>query len=64
MGYGSNDIVEVECSYLHETDHAILIETADGKEVWLPKLGGKTCWDATTGMVSLPEWLAEQRELI
>lgn len=59
-----SDLVNVACKLKHETKAAWLVTDGD-RDVWLPKsqceleLGkNMTC------MVTLPEWLAREKELI
>ena len=55
-----HDIIEIAGLVRHETDLAIFFD--DGtKRVWLPKSMVEVNDDGT---VSLPEWLAEEKELI
>jgi hypothetical protein len=60
--------VEIEAEYIHETDLALLINDGD-QEVWLPKSQIK--YDYVQGsdslleiIVTMPEWLAIEKELI
>lgn len=55
-----HDIIEVAGRVLNETDKAIRFD--DGvREVWLPKSQVEV---NTDGTISLPEWLAKEKELI
>ena len=54
-----SDLVDIACELRHETDQAWLI--FDGtKEVWLPK----SLVEFADGEVTLPEWLAIEKELV
>jgi len=61
-----NDMIAVSVLFVRETDAAILVDDA-GNEVWLPKSQIEFPDDAKLDDVidvSLPEWLAEDKELI
>ena len=53
--------VEISAELIHETDDAYLIEPPDGRRVWLPK--SKCEYDGKITF-TIPEWLAEQRDLV
>jgi hypothetical protein len=63
----NHDIIELECWVRGETEKAYLIETDTGKG-WVPKsqcevergVNGHGAMDS----IQLPEWLAQERELI
>lgn len=46
---------------LHETENAYLIEY-EGTKVWVPK--SQVEFDEEDGTLTLPEWLAMEKELI
>jgi hypothetical protein len=53
--------VEIDGSIQHETDLAYLFH--DGQvAVWLPKSQVK--WDEDTSTMTMPEWLAIEKELV
>lgn len=54
-----NDMIEIACEIVHETDRAVLVNDGD-IEVWLPL----SQVEVTDASVLLPEWLAEERGLI
>ena len=62
--------VDIICKYITSTDKALLIE-ADGEQVWIPisqindlsvELSELERGDPLT--ITIPEWLAEDKELI
>jgi hypothetical protein len=54
------ELIDIACTVLHETDKAYLID--DGaRKVWLPK---SQCEKNEDGTVTLPMWLAKEKELI
>lgn len=57
----SEKLVDLEIDRIkHRTEKAILI-TKDGKDVWLPKSQIEINDDDT---ITLPEWLAIEKELV
>lgn len=67
----SDDMIELYCEIVRETDKAIGIKSGtldmdlgDGKSklVWLPK--SQIDWDEDEGVVYIPQWLAEDKGLI
>ena len=60
----NHDIIELECWVRGETDKAYLIETDMGK-AWVPKSQCEVERDSDDkATIQLPEWLAQERELI
>lgn len=63
-----HDIVEVQVTLIHETEKAYLFDTGaigrDGKPVhaWVPK--SQCEFDPDTGVVQMPESIAEEKGLI
>ncbi len=56
-----SDLIDIACKIKAETDKAILID--DGtKEVWLPK--SQIELNREDSIVTMPEWLAMEKELI
>lgn len=58
------DLVDIICKLKHETDAAWLIDDGD-RDVWLPK--SQCELELSKNMVctiTLPEWLAIEKELI
>lgn len=61
MVSGRSDLIEIACTFIHQTDGAVLIH--DGaRRVWLPKSAIEI--DRAAGTVTLPESLALEKELI
>lgn len=61
-----SDVIDLEVHLHHETDRAVLVsDTGDKADaVWLPKSQVEIEEYGTCHMVTLPEWLAEERGLI
>lgn len=57
----NHDIIEVEVEIIHQTETAIKVENLKGVNVWLPKSKIEI---HDNGEISLPEWLAIDRELV
>lgn len=55
-----NDIVDIEVFLVRETDAAWLLDDGDEKPVWIAKSQAE--FDGE--ILSLPEWLAMEKELI
>lgn len=69
MGRGS-EIVDLDLEFLAETDSAMKFRDADGIEAWLPKSQivmmlreARMPKLHQVVAVSLPQWLAEEKEL-
>lgn len=60
-----SDVIDVNVHLHHETDKAVLVSDTGDKDdaVWLPKSQIEIEPDGATHVVSLPEWLAIEREL-
>lgn len=56
-----NDEIEISAELVHETDDAYLIEEPGGRREWVPK--SAVVWDGKVTF-TMPEWLAEKRDLI
>jgi len=59
-------MVDISGELIHETDNAILIDDGD-RRVWLPKSQVEMEGMAFAGYnikISIPEWLAQEKELI
>lgn len=61
--------VECEgCVAVHETDHALLVRTIEGDEVWIPLSqiddDSEVFAEGTEGTLVIPAWLAEDRGLV
>lgn len=61
-----SNVIDITVHLHHETDAAVLVsDTADPKDaVWLPKSQIEIEADGATHTVTLPEWLALEKELI
>lgn len=58
-------LVDLEVELRHETDNAILISDDGKRGIWLPKSQVEfEPVDGKTGIVTLPEWLAIEKELV
>lgn len=55
----NHKIITVQAELLHETDKAYRVDVGDGG-VWVPK---SQC-EYEDGELQIPEWLAEEKELI
>ena len=61
-----SDMVEISGELIHETDEAILIDDGN-RRVWLPRSQIEMDGTAFAGYnikISVPEWLAQEKELI
>lgn len=61
-----HDIVEVTVEVRHETQKAVLVKNLKNLEVWLPKSQIELEYDEVkkVHIIQLPEWLANEKELI
>lgn len=61
-----SDVIDLELHLHHETDRAVLVsDTGDKADaVWLPKSQVEIAEWGAHHMVTLPEWLAEERGLV
>lgn len=57
---GRSDLVDIDCEIIGETERAIRIDDGS-KTCWLPRSLSEINDDGT---VTIPEWLAMDRELI
>ena len=55
-----SDLIDIEVVLKHETELAWLVDDGDVKPVWIPKSQAE--FDGET--LTLPEWLALEKELI
>jgi hypothetical protein len=53
-------LTDIELEIKAETDRAVMVENLKGKVVWLPK----SQIEIDNGVITLPEWLAIEKELI
>ena len=60
-----SNLIDVACTFKHETKAAWLVNDGD-RDIWLPKSQCEVdiAGDNTTCIVTLPEWLAIEKELI
>lgn len=59
-----NDLIDVEVFLKHETDAAWLVEDSSGTSTWVPKSQGEISIGADgRGVLTIPEWLADEKEL-
>lgn len=57
----NHELVDIDCVVHHETDAAYLIHNGK-KKVWVPK--SRVEWNSDNRTMTMPEWLAEEKELI
>jgi len=63
-----NESVEIDDVVVHAaTDAAILVETSDGDEVWIPKSqlrqGTNVIEEGDKGKIIVPRWIAVEKEI-
>jgi len=59
------DLVDIACTLLRETEKAYHLDCGNAAPVWLPKSQCEVDVDKLgNGTVTLPEWLAIEKELI
>ena len=61
-----SDLVDVTVIVRHETAAAILVDHGGDKPVWLPRSQVEIApnTDGKTHTVTLPQWLAEEKEMV
>lgn len=59
-GHGLSDLVDLDAVVLHETDAALRIN-CEGMIAWVPK---SQCEVNNDGTISMPEWLAKDKNFI
>lgn len=57
----NDELVEIDADFVGETADAWCIRPADREEVWVPK---SQVTRVSSGVWSMPEWLAEDRDLL
>jgi hypothetical protein len=60
-------LTEIEVQIQHETGMAVLVKNADGRKAWLPlsQVEVRPCENGSgLNVIELPEWLAEEKELV
>lgn len=55
--------VEIECTFLRETDNAVLIEVGDD-QLWIPLSQVSSMHKGKTGKIVMSQWIANQKGLI
>ena len=62
-----NELVDLELVILAETDLAVMVHNDKDAKVWLPKslieIDGDITGKGRPSTVTMPTWLAEEREL-
>jgi len=69
---GRNETTEVEIIFITHTDKAISIRQEEGESIWIPKSlvknledsDYKTFFNGDEITIEIPEWLAEEKDLI
>ncbi|WP_299085149.1 hypothetical protein [uncultured Paraglaciecola sp.] len=56
-------LVDIECIVKHKTDRAVLIDDGD-TEAWLPLAHAEVETRGRHALVTIPEWLAQEKGLI
>lgn len=60
-----SDLIDIDVVLVHKTDKAWLIRDADGNDIWIAKSQAELDQSKPGKWVlTLPQWLAEQKELI
>lgn len=55
--------VEIECSFLRETDSAVLI-AVDDEQMWIPLSQVSEMHKGKNGKIVMSQWIANQKGLI
>jgi hypothetical protein len=64
-GSDTEDLEDVEVARIvHRTAQAVLVQTDDGEEVWLPLSKVEIDESGPHPVVSMPEWLAIDKGLV
>lgn len=60
------DLVDIPVIVRHETDKAVLVDHGEEEPIWLPlsQIEIEPNPDGKTHTVTLPEWLATEKEMI
>lgn len=56
---GESNLIDIECALRHQTAAAYLVEI-DGEKYWVPK---SQC-EYDDGVLTIPEWLANDKGMI
>ncbi len=58
-----SDLIDISCKLIAETDRAFLVSDDGGKtKHWVPK--SQCEYDEDSNTLTMPEWLAKDKELI
>jgi hypothetical protein len=57
-------LIDIACRLKHETPKAYLLDVGEKDPIWLPKSQVEYFDDGKGGIVTLPYWLAKEKELI
>lgn len=62
----NHSIIDLSCLKKHMTQKAILVENLKQKDVWIPLSQIEIDHEREDGIIDIqiPEWLAEEKELI
>ena len=55
-----SNLIDIACILKHETPKAYLVDVGNDKPIWLPK----SQVEYEDGIITMPEWLALEKELI
>ena len=61
-----SDLIDISVIVQHQTENAVLVDHGGTEAVWLPlsQIGIEPNTDGKTHDVTLPEWLAREKEMI
>lgn len=61
-GDNLEEMIDVDVQVLKSTDKAVLVETEDGEEVWLPlsQIEGDLPDEGSRGTIQVASWLAKK----
>lgn len=58
------ELVDIPCILRHQTDKAYLVDIGELVPVWLPKSMCEYHKEGKNEIITVPEWLAIEKELI
>lgn len=58
------ELVDIPCILKHQTDKAYLVDVGELTSVWLPKSQCEYHKEGKNEIITMPEWLAIEKELI
>lgn len=59
-----NELIDIDVTLKHETERAWLVEDDAGTEAWIAKSLGELSIDKDgKGTLTVPQWVAEEKEL-